>query len=89
MQKGRGNGESPRPESCCVRQKGGLSRRAQHLFTLRPIARAKLVRLERVEDPQRLLRVAAHVQAVDRHVLDDVVGIDDEGCAERDALFFR
>ena len=99
-EKGRGNGEVAAPLRGGLRAAvrglkgthqssdfdGTLGRRAQDLFALPPVARAQLVGLERVEDAQRLLRVAADVEAVDRDVLDDIVGIDDEGGAIGDAL---
>src|ERR1700741_3522890 len=74
------------PQEVYVRRKGGLSRRAQQLFTLTPVARAQRVGLERIENTKRLLRVAADVQAIDRDVLDHVVGVDDEGRSESDSL---
>src|SRR5437763_1966913 len=65
---------------------GGLGGGTEHFLTLGPVAGAELVGLQRVEDSKRLLRVAADIEAVDRDVLDDVVGIDDEGGAIGDAL---
>src|SRR6185312_8274917 len=47
------------------------------------VARAELVGLQAVEDPQHLLGAAPDVEVVDRHVLDDVVRVDDERCAKR------
>ena len=69
-----------------VRGLGGIKPRAEHLFAGRPVAGAQLVGLQRVEDAQRLRRVAADVEAVDGDVLDDVVRIDDERGAEGDML---
>src|SRR5207247_949859 len=43
-----------------------------------PVAGAQLVGLQAVEDAQHFVRVAADVQVVDAHVLDRVVGVDDE-----------
>src|SRR5688572_15755665 len=57
----------------------------QNLFALMPVAWAQLVGLQRVEDAQRLLRIAALVEAVDRHMLDHVMRIDDEGSAQANA----
>src|SRR5690606_24104089 len=65
---------------------GALRRGAQDLVASLPVARAQLVRLQRVENAQRLGRVAADIEAVHRDMLDDIVGIDDEGRAEGDAL---
>src|SRR5687768_2485177 len=64
---------------------GGLSGWSQRLLTFLPVARAKLVRLKGIEDTERFLRVAPDIEAVDRHMLDDIVGIDDEGGAIGDA----
>src|SRR3546814_18863244 len=49
------------------------------LFALLPVAGAEFVRLQRVEDAQRLLRVPSDVQVVDRDVADTAFRIDDEG----------
>src|SRR3982750_376892 len=76
----------PVARSAAKAAQGGSGRRAQNLLAFLPVAGAELVRLKRVEDPQGLLRVAADVEAVHRDVLDDVVGIDDEGGPEGDAL---
>ena len=67
----------------------GLGGGPQHLVAFAPVAGAKFVGLQRVENTQRLGRVAADVESVDRDVLDDVVRIDDEGGAEGDPLFGR
>lgn len=58
-----------------------LGGRPQDLFTLRPVARAQFVGLQRIEEAQRLLRIAANVQTIDRDMLDHIVGVDDEGGA--------
>ena len=85
---GRGTGpptlfQQPPPGQMC----GRLSGRLENLFARVPVARAKLVGLKGVEHAQGLLRVPADIEAVDRHVLDDVVGIDDERRAIGDMLF--
>ena len=46
----------------------------------------KLVRLQTVEDAQRILRVAADIQVIDVNMLNDVMRIDDIGCAQCDAF---
>src|SRR5690606_32137790 len=53
----------------------------------RTIAGAKLIRLQGVENAQRVLRIAADAEIVDVNVLDDVVRVDDEGGAQRNARF--
>ena len=55
-----------------------IQRAAAH----RAVARAQLVGLQAVKNAQDLVRVAAHIQVVDADVLDDVVGVDDEGRAQ-------
>src|SRR6266496_5788911 len=50
------------------------------------VARTKLIRLQAVENPQDLVRIAADVQIVDGYVLNHIVGIDDECRAECDAF---
>jgi len=63
----------------------GLRSRPKRLLAFLPVAGAQLVRLERIQNAKRLLRVAADIEAVDGHVLDHIVGIDDEGGAIGDA----
>ena len=63
---------------------GGL---AQGLFALLPIARAKLIGLQRVEHSEGFINVAADRQIVDRHPSDDAVWIDDVCRAQGHALF--
>src|SRR5262245_8486087 len=58
---------------------------SQRVAADRAVARAQLVGLQAVEDAQHLVRIAANVQVVHRHVLDHVVRVDDEGRAQRDA----
>src|SRR5690606_35550437 len=50
------------------------------------VACAQTVGQQRVQDAQGFFGAAAHVEIVDRHVLDDVVRIDDEGGAQCDAF---
>src|SRR6266851_1816045 len=64
----------------------GESSRLERLFALLPVAGAKLIGLQRVEDAQHLARVAADRKIIDADMADDALGIDDEGGAQRDAL---
>src|SRR5579859_1024455 len=63
----------------------GSGGRAQNLFALLPVAGAQLPGLEGVEQAQRLVGVAADIEAVDRDVLDRALWVDDEGRAQRHA----
>ena len=80
------------PPSCCSRRvnssfyMAGLGCRPKHVLAFAPVAGAEFVGLQRVENAQRLGRVAADVEAVDRDMLDHIIRIDDEGRAERDML---
>src|SRR5690606_23776839 len=58
----------------------------QGLLARLPVARAKLIRLQRVEHAQDLVDVAADVHVGDRNEADDALRIDDEGRALRDAF---
>src|SRR5580700_4722075 len=51
----------------------------QRLFTLLPIAGAKLIGLQRIEHAQHFLRIAAHRKIRHIHEADDAFRIDDEG----------
>src|SRR5579863_8997522 len=62
------------------------SGRLKRLFALLPVAGAELVGLQRVEDAQHLLWIAADAEVVHRGEADDALGIDDEGRPERYAL---
>src|SRR5690348_2406942 len=64
----------------------GVSPASKRRASDRPVARAELVGLKAVENAQHLFRIPADVQVVDRHVLDHVVRVDDEGRAQRHAF---
>src|SRR5262245_30637663 len=59
---------------------------AQSLFALLPIAWAKLISLQHVEQPEDFIHVASYRQIVDRHPANDAFGIDDICRAQRHAL---
>src|SRR5262245_49199799 len=58
----------------------------QELVALLPVARAELVRLQRVQRPQHFVDVAADAQVVHRREADDPLGIHDERRTERHAF---
>src|SRR6185369_6410712 len=58
----------------------------QRVAAHRAIAGAQLVGLQAVEQSQDLVRAATHVEVVHAHVLDGVVGVDDEGRPQRHAF---
>src|SRR5665213_1682223 len=60
-------------------------RLCQRSFALLPITRAELVRLERIEHTQYLLRIAAHRQVGHINEADNIFRINDEGRALRHA----
>ena len=61
-------------------------RRLQGVAAHRTVAGAELVGLQGVEDTQGVLRIAADVEVGDVDVLHDVVRVDHQGRAERDAV---
>src|SRR5579859_8084762 len=60
--------------------------RLQRLAADRAVARAQLVGLQRIEDTQHFLDIAADREVVDAGEADDAVRIDDEGRAQGDTL---
>jgi len=59
--------------------------RLQRRATKCTVARAQFVRLQTVENTQDFLGATAHVKVINRYVLNHVIGIDDEGRAQRHA----
>src|SRR5215471_21336921 len=59
-------------------------RRLEEGLALLPVARAQLVRLQRIEHAQHLFRVAAYAHVVDGNEADDALRVDDESGAQRD-----
>src|SRR5690606_22867721 len=53
-----------------------------------PVAGAQFFRLQPVEHPQYFSGIASYIHAVYRHMLDDVVGVDDEGGPQCHAFLF-
>src|SRR5690606_2982844 len=86
----------PGPQGRNSRQRGGLTdgplsqsltqRRLQRVAANTPVARAQLLRLQGVENPQDLFWIAPHRHIVDGDVLDDVVRVYDEGCSQGNAF---
>src|SRR5688572_22349462 len=61
---------------------------AQGLFALLPVARAKFVGLQGVQNPKRFINASSDRQVVNRHPSDDSFGIDDVCRPQRHAFLF-